>query len=96
MNNLLQSAINDEKNTDFTFFLSGDLCQMSNQRRFLNENGIETKQNNVYPCLMQKDISKALTLIWTLKCDGWWHYRDNYILYGICTEEDFNNRLKRY
>ena len=71
MYNLLNSAIKNERSEEFTFFLSGDLSQMSNQRNFLNSRGIKTKQNNVYPCLRQSDVSEALGLIWKNKVDGW-------------------------
>ena len=75
--------------------MDGDLCQMANQRRFLNERGISTAQNNVYPCLKNDDIEKAMRLIWEQRCDGWWHYEDQYVEYGICTKEQYLERLKR-
>ena len=80
---------------EFTFYLDGDLLQMSNQRRFLNERDIQTRQNNVYPCLRQQDVVMSLSMIWSQKCDGWWHYREKYVQYGICTEEQFYNYLQR-
>lgn len=89
MEHLLKSAIDNKRSEDLTFFLSGDLCQMSSQRNFLNSRGIQTRQNNVYPCLRQADVAEALRLIWTNKADGWWHYRDSYILHSICTGEEF-------
>jgi len=95
MFNLLAAAVNDERNENYSFFLDGDLSQMSSQRRFLNERGIQTRQNNVYPCLRESDVLKALQLIWEQRCDGWWHYRDKYVELNICTKEDFNNRLQR-
>jgi len=95
MYDLLNSAINEEKNKEFTFFLSGDLCQMSSQRTFLNSRGIQTKQNNVYPCVRQSDVSKALRLIWESKTDGWWHYRDSYVFHSICTDDEFMAYLNR-
>lgn len=94
MYDLLKAAINNEKNEEFTFFLSGDLCQMSSQRVFLNSNGIKTKQNNVYPCVRNTDIPKALGLIWLHKTDGWWHYKNEFILYNICTKEEFFKNIK--
>lgn len=95
MYDLLNAAISKENNEEFTFFLSGDLCQMSSQRTFLNSRGIQTKQNNVYPCVRQSDVSEALRLIWINKVDGWWHYKDDYILHSICTNEEFMTYLKR-
>lgn len=95
MIDLFNSAIKNERNEEYSFFLSGDLSQMSNQRSFLSKHGFSIKQNNVYPCLRQKDIKNALTLIWQYKSDGWWHYCDDYIKHNICTKEEFNNYLHR-
>ena len=78
---------------DFNFFLSGDLSQMATQKQFLSNMGIVTKQNNVYPCLRQVDIEKSMTLIWKNKVEGWWHYKDQYVKYGICTEDEFRTRI---
>ena len=91
---LFKAAKDDEKNLGYTFFLNGDLSQMSNQRSFLSSKGISLKQNNVYPCLRDIDVKKALTLIWENRVDGWWHYKERYVQHEICTEEQFNNRLK--
>lgn len=79
----------------FSFFLDGDLSQMGRQRVFLNSRGIETKQNNVYPCLRDSDVPRALALIWSYHVEGWWHYKEEYVKYSICSEEAFNNRLKK-
>ena len=95
MENLLRAAIDKEKNQEYSFFLDGDLNQMSVQRSFLNKHGIETKQNNVYPCLKEEDVSKSLKLIWEFEVDGWWHYKKEYVKYNICTEEEFINRLNQ-
>jgi hypothetical protein len=96
MFNLLSSAINNESNKDYSFFLRGDLCQMTTQRSFLSNRGFDLKQNNVYPCLKQCDVKNALTAIWTYKPEGWWHYVDEYVEYDICTKEDFLNSLKNH
>lgn len=95
MFDLLNSAINIERNEEFTFFLSGDLCQMASQRNFLNSRGIITKQNNVYPCVKASDVKEALSLIWNVRVEGWWHYRDSYIKYSVCTSEEFMKRLDK-
>jgi hypothetical protein len=94
MLDLLNSAANDERNKDYTFFLSGDLSQMSTQRSFLSSRGFDLKQNNVYPCLKEEDVEKALKLIWEQRVEGWWHYEDRYVKHGICTKEEFWTRLK--
>jgi len=80
----------------YNFFLDGDLSQMSFQRTFLNNRGISTEQNNVYPCLRQCDVKNALTLIWEQSCDGWWHYKKKYVELEICTAEEYNSKLSRW
>ena len=87
MYNLIQSAISNERNKEYNFYLNGDLNQMATQSRFLNSCGIKTKQNNVYPCLKESDVKNALTLILERKVEGWWNYRSEYKKYGIdCTD----------
>lgn len=76
---LLQAANKGEKNEKYSFYLDGDLCQMSAQRSFLNNHGISTMQNNVYPCVRESDVKNALTLIWDNRVEGWWHYEKNYV-----------------
>ena len=82
---------NLEKNKEYSFFLDGDLCQMSTQKKFLLSHGFDIKQNDVYPCLKPTDRKKALKLIWEQKCEGWWHYQKDYAELEICTEEEFKN-----
>lgn len=95
MYDLLKSAVNGEENRNFSFYIEGDLCQMSAQRSFLNARGIETKQNNVYPCLRQEDVAEALHMIWDSKVEGWWHYMDDYVRHSVCTKEEFLAYLNR-
>lgn len=96
MEDLIKSGINNSKSSEeYNFFLDGDLSQMSKQKNFLNENGIVTQQRNVYPCLKEEDVKKALTLIWNKNCPGWWHYQNKYVEYGICTKEDFQSKLNK-
>lgn len=93
MIDLLQAAANNDRNEDYTFSLEGDLCQMSAQADFLRRRGFDIKQNNVYPCIKEKDKKKALTLIWDQRCEGWHHYEKQYVEFGICTSEEFRHRL---
>ena len=86
---IIKSGCDDDKNKDFTFYLDGDLCQMSAQKDFLQEKGIETQQNNVYPCVRECDKEKALSLIWEFRCKGWWHDEKQFVELGICTKEKF-------
>ncbi len=89
--NLIRSAMDKEQDKDHTFFLQGDLIQMSNQKSFLIAKGFSVAQNDVYPCLKTEDIAKALRAIWFSKIEGWWHYKKEYIEHGICTEEEFKS-----
>lgn len=91
---LFQSAANNETNQTHSFFLDGDLSQMSIQRNFLQARGFDVKQNNVYPCLKEEDVEKALKLIWDNRVEGWWHYQEKYAELKICTKEEFFARLK--
>ncbi len=87
---LIESAArNENANSDYTFFLDGDLCQMSNQKDFLRKKGFSVDQRNVYPVLKEEDVKKALELIWSTKTDGWWHYKGKYVELGICTAEEY-------
>ena len=94
MFDLIKAGVSDTKSMGFDFFLDGDLCQMAIQKRFLSSRGVETQQNNVYPCLRQSDVPMALKMIWDNKVEGWWHYQEKYAELGICTKEEFLNRLK--
>lgn len=95
MIDLLESAAKDETNRTHSFFMKGDLSQMSIQRNFLSSRGFDVKQNNVYPCLKEEDVEKALKLIWEQSVEGWWHYEDLYIKHNICSKEQFWVKLER-
>lgn len=95
MLDLLKSASDDERNETHSFLLSGDLCQMSAQRNFLQSRGFNVKQNNVYPSLKESDVENALKLIWEQRVEGWWHYEERYKKHGICTKEEFWDRLNK-
>ena len=66
---------------------------MSNQKVFLVHRGFKVAQNDVYPCLKAEDEKAALQAIWDYKCDGWWHYLDEYVKHGICTQEQWKKEL---
>jgi len=95
MYDLLSAAINGRNDEGYDFCLTGDLCQMRDQKRFLKERGFKVGQINVYPALKSEDVLKALTLIWKCKITGWWHYQSKYEELGICTEEEFGKRLHK-
>lgn len=76
------------------FYISGDLNQMAIQKRVLSQHGIQTVQSDVYPTVSMEDLPKALQIIWKNKVEGWWHYKDEYIKYSICSAEEFKNGFK--
>ena len=92
---LIESAT-DKRNDGKLFTLEGDLSQMANQRDFLEKRGFRVGRIDCYPGLFtEEDYRKALTAIWENRVDGWWHYDEDYVKYGICTMEQFNTRLGR-
>lgn len=91
---LLSSAASDAKAASgFTFYCSGDLCQMSAQESALRSSGIEVQRSNVYPVIKEEDVSKALKIFWDRKVEGWWHYKEDFVKHNICTAEEFNKTL---
>lgn len=80
---------------DYSVHLTGDLCQMSAQHDFLRNHGISVRLSNVYPCIRPCDEKRVFELIWLYKCEGWWHYMDQYVRLGICTEQQFKDYLHR-
>ena len=94
--NMLVQARKNESNKDYSISLTGDLCQMSAQTKFLKEHGVDVKFNNVYPCVRPCDKEKTFLLIWTYKCDGWWNYKEEYEELNICSKEKFKTTLKKW
>ena len=76
-------------------FLDGDLCQMAEQKRFLQEKGFNVWQENVYPVISDDDKEAVLKAIWSNRVEGWWHYDQAYYKLGICTEEQFMRALNK-
>lgn len=90
---LLTSAKNKESSDEYDFHLKGDLKQMAEQKKSLVLWGFDVQQNDVYPSLKRTDVKRALDLIWGFGIDGWWHYKEKYILHGICSDWDFQQAL---
>ena len=88
---LSKSAVEGLVSHDLT--LRGDLCQMGGQKGFLRRRGIETSQMDVYPVVGKDKVVQALSLIWAYSEPGWWHYKDEFVKYNICTSEQFKKRL---
>lgn len=90
---LMESAAKDHDGrkghqAGFQYLLDGDLCQMSTQEEFLRSHGFDVGRCNVYPAVRtEEEFKRALRAIWENKVAGWWHYKDKYGKYGICTAE---------
>lgn len=77
-----------------SYYFEGDLCQMAAQRRLLLDYGYNIKMSNVYPTVeTEEEFIRAISLIWIMKCEGWWHYRERYFKHGICTPYEFWSNL---
>lgn len=50
--------------------------------------------NNVYPVLKNEDVPAALKAIFQRKIEVWWHYKEKYVEFEICTSEEFDTQLK--
>jgi hypothetical protein len=73
-----------------SYSFQGDLCQMSKQERLLVNYGFKIKMLDVYPTVeTEEEFIKAISLIWNMKCEGWWHYRDWYFKHNICTPYEY-------
>lgn len=90
---IVAGAENNRASSEYTFYLAGDLCQMSSQKSLLISRGFDVQQNNVYPVLKKSDKEDALRAIWDTKTEGWWHYEKEYVKLGICTSEEFKANL---
>lgn len=91
---LLATASEAKAPREYTFYLSGDLCQMSSQGRFLISQGFRVSQSNVYPVLKEEDVPNALKRIYECRVEGWWHYKEKYVELKICTAEEFDTALE--
>lgn len=89
----LMMSAGSRSSSDYSFYLNGDLCQMGAQKSFLIDRGFDVQQSDVYPVLKQEDKTRALKAIWESRCDGWWHYREDYIKLDICSGEEWGKAL---
>jgi len=92
--NLLCTADSARAPAEFSFYLKGDLEQMSIQRAFLQNIGLEVEQSNVYPVLKQEDVPAALIRIFESRVKGWWNYKEKLVELNICTAEVFMEQLR--
>jgi hypothetical protein len=83
--------INREKHDQgYGFTFEGDLNQMLIQMGFLQHSGFDVGRCGVYPAVKTQDeFDRAITAIWNLKIEGWWHYRKRLIELKVCTDDEF-------
>ena len=75
-------------------YLNGDLNQMASQKRFLISRGFDIGQDDVYPVVKKNEEKKALFSLWINKVNGWWCYKEEFIKYKICTEQEYFTALE--
>lgn len=73
--------------------LNGDLNQMYTQMDFLRQRGISVNVNGGIPIINANDFERSIRLIYENRVIGWWNYKDELVSFGICTEEEFMDRL---
>jgi hypothetical protein len=73
----------------------GDLKQLSAQRRHLEICGFEIESIDVFSAVStEAEKIQAIRSFYNLSVDGWWNYQDELIQYGICTQEEFLQKLR--
>ncbi len=76
--------------------LKGDSVEMGIQSEFLALRGYDLDVNEGTPSVKDSSYPQSLKLMYLYDIEGWWNYKDELIAYGICTEEQFNERFKLY
>lgn len=72
----------------------GDLNQMAKQKRLLTNHGFDIVMWDVHPTVKtEEEYNRALSLIWSSRCEGWWHYKEHYFKHNICTPYEFWSNL---
>jgi len=72
----------------------GDLNQMAKQKRLLVDHGFDIVMWDVHPTVKTEDeYNRAISLIWSSRCEGWWHYKEHYFKHNICTPYEFWSNL---
>ena len=82
-----------------SFILTGDLLQMSAQKKLLEQylqDGMRIEVEGGIPVLhgTESQIRDAVSQIWHQRADGWWSYKQYFVsLWEVCTEREFGNAL---
>lgn len=78
------------------YTLQGDLAQITKQENFLKKARIPFISEPGFPGQLndEEQFKIALRQFYRRKVEGWWNYKEELIKYGICTEEQYMNKLK--
>lgn len=74
--------------------LHGDLNQMYTQMEFLRQRGISVSAEGGIPKVKSENYEDSVKMIYDYEIIGWWNYKEDLIKFGVCTEEEFTDRLK--
>lgn len=75
--------------------LRGDLSQMGTMSQILNDAGFPMRHWDVHPVIQgtAEQIKAALKYLWDHETHGWWNQDRAFVKHGICTDEEFTNKL---
>ncbi len=73
--------------------LKGDSVEMQVQKEFLESQGYNLHVKDGIPKIADSKYPQSLKLIYLQDIKGWWNYKNELILFDICTEEQFYKRL---
>lgn len=73
--------------------LNGDLNQMYTQMDFLRGRGISVTVKGGITMVKSEDYEYCIMEIYANGIIGWWNYKDDLVSFGICTGEQFTERL---
>ena len=71
----------------------GDLSQLATQKEVLSK-GFDYYMSDVYPVVREASVKNFLYFMYNQNIEGWWHYRDVFVEYNICTAEEFIEKLR--
>lgn len=74
--------------------LNGDLNQMYKQFSYLTDRGFDVITEGGIPQVESSSYGLAVLEIYENSISGWWNYRDYLISHGICTQEQFMEKLR--
>lgn len=74
----------------------GDLKQLSAQRRHLEMCNFKIESIDVFSAVStEAEKIQAIRSFYNHCVDGWWNYQEELIQYGICTKEEFLQKLRK-